>query len=105
MERVKLEYKSIEKCARQVIDKILKNCQVFTQADEISEAFNTHFASVGKALAGDLPTPTISYSSYLINDKNLPAFDFLEISNEITESVINRSSERKATGYDGIPAL
>ena len=39
----------------------------------------------------------------LINDENLPAFDFLEISNEITESVINRSSERKATGYDGIP--
>ena len=48
---------------------------------EISEAFNTRFASVVKALAGDLPTPTISYISYLINDNNLPAFDFLEISN------------------------
>ena len=31
-----------------------------TSIQEISEAFNTHFASVGS----DLPTPTISYRSY-----------------------------------------
>lgn len=78
------------------------NGQRYTSENEIAECFNEFFTSVGSGLAAKLPECGADPLSYLSKYDRINNFDFLEITNDITESVINNSSAKKAVGYDGI---
>ena len=83
-------------------DLIIQNDKHNTSEKEILNALNTHFDTVGKAVADSITPISDSYSKYLTHPCN-NRFIFTNIDKSITELTISKELKNKSsTGYDNI---
>ena len=87
-----------------LIKEIKQNGISISNSMELSEAFNNHFASVGPALANEVPCTANSRShlSYLTGVNCDEKFNMKPTNCSIVLSLLKKLSKNKATGLDKI---
>ncbi len=86
---------------------LYENNQIVNKTEEVTENFNTFFATVANKIGSDVVYDPSTHPSILqIKNQsctNTP-FDFQKTSIDKVEKIINKLNIKKATGADGIPA-
>lgn len=89
------------------IKEIKNNGTSIVNAQELSDAFNEHFASVGPKLAKDIPNGDRSHLDYLDTSglrSNNVNFELNQTNSSIVSSILSKLCKSKATGLDKISA-
>ena len=74
-----------------------------TNSFELSETFNSHFATIGPNLANSIPIRNdLSHLNYLTRCEN--TFEFKTTSSSKVSTLLRKLNKTKATGLDKIPA-
>ena len=72
-----------------------------TNPADISEAFNSHFTTIGEKLANEIPSSTVDPISYISPTNSV--FTVEEIDVSTVDHLLRKINVNKATGLDGIP--
>ena len=72
--------------------------QVFTSSEDISEAFNNHFTSIGQTVAREIPTVDIDPLYYVKPSDRVFSFERINV-----QEVVTLVKGIEATGLDNIP--
>ena len=75
--------------------------EVFTSSEDISEAFNNHFTSIGQTLAREIPTVSIDPLYYVKPSDRVFSFERINVQEVVT--LVKGIDGGKATGLDNIP--
>ena len=81
--------------------KNLDNKKVVTQATEISDTFNHHFANIGENLANNIGKSSINPIQYLKSPNSV--FSFNEIDIGKVRQLLNQINTKKSPGLDNLP--
>ena len=89
----------------QIVKDVKVNDISICNSNEISNAFNEHFSTIGPRLAPEIPLTSDEESIYLKNtSKNYKKFCFRPTTTSDVFTHQNKLSKTKATGLDNIPA-
>ena len=93
--------------SRRQNNQIVKDVKVYgisiCNSNEISNAFNEHFSTIGPRLAREIPLTSDEESIYLENStENYNKFCFRPTTTSDVFTLLNRLSKTKATGLDNI---
>ena len=89
----------------QIVKDVKVNDISICNSDEISNAFNEHFSTIGPRLAREIPLTSDEDSIYLKNiTENYNEFFFRPTTTCNVFTHLNRLSKTKATGLDNISA-
>ena len=82
------------------------NDKTFTDPNQICEAFNEHFASIGPKLAEKIPANVTGHShlDYLTIQNHEHSFQFQGTNTSAVFSLLSKLCKSKATGLDRISA-
>ena len=81
------------------------NDAIISNSNELSNAFNDHFSTIGSSFADEIPLTANNDSSFINNiDVNNNKFSFSSTSSSIVFSHLNKLCRTKATGPDNISA-
>ena len=75
--------------------------EVFTSSEDISEAFNNHFTSIGQTLAREIPTVSIDPLYYVKPSDRVFSFERINVQEVVT--LVKGIDGGKATGLDNTP--
>lgn len=83
----------------------LDDDNVITDSSGLSEAFNSHFATIGPNLAKNIPIRSdLSHLDYLTETTNNSHFNLTTTSQSKVLALLRKLNKTKATGLDKIPA-
>ena len=89
-------------CKSTKVSQIKSGHQVFTSPEDIAEAFNNHFTSIGQTLAREIPTVDID-PLYYVKSRFDRVFSFERINVQEVVNLVKGIDGGKATGLDNIP--
>ena len=75
--------------------------QVFTSPEDIAEAFNNHFTSIGQTLAREIPSVDIDPPYYVKPSDRVFSYERINVQEVV--NLVKGIDGRKATGLDNIP--
>ena len=89
------------------LNSVTLNGRKYVRPDEIAEAFNEHFVTIGPKLASKIEAPTdadpMAYVRNVVKDKRLPKFLFKHVEVSYVKQEINKLKTSKSPGPDKIP--
>ena len=88
-------------CKSTKVSQIKLGQQVFTSSEDISQAFNNHFTSIGQTLAREIPTVDIDPLYYVKPSDRVFSFERINVQEVVT--LVKGIDGGKATGLDNIP--
>ena len=88
-------------CKSTKVSQIKLGQQVFTSSEDISEAFNNHFTSIGQTVAREIPTVDIDPLYYVKPSDRVFSFERINVQEVVT--LVKGIDGGKATGLDNIP--
>ena len=88
-------------CKSTKVSQIKLGQQVFTSSEDISQAFNNHFTSIGQTLAREIPTVDIDPLYYVKTSDRVFSFERINVQEVVT--LVKGIDGGKATGLDNIP--
>lgn len=87
------------------VKEIKSNGNSISNANELAEAFNNHFATIGPKLASKISNGGRPYLKYLdCNLRNLNSFELKQVNLSTVHSLISKLNQSKATDLDKISA-
>ena len=100
--------KVLNKCkASAPLNSVTLNGRKYVRPDEIAEAFNEHFVTIGPKLASKIEAPTdadpMAYVRSVVKDKRLPKFSFKHVEVSYVKQETNKLKTSKSPGPDKIP--
>ena len=100
--------KVLNKCKTSApLNSVTLNGRKYVRPDEIAEAFNEHFVTIGPKLASKIEAPTdadpMAYVRNVVKDKRLPKFLFKHVEVSYVKQEINKLKTSKSPGPDKIP--
>ena len=88
-------------CKSTKVSQIKSGHQVFTSPEDIAEAFNNHFTSIGQTLAREIPTVDTDPLYYVIPSDRVFSFERINVQEVV--NLVKGIDAGKATGLDNIP--
>ena len=88
-------------CKSTKVSQIKLGQQVFTSSEDISQAFNNQFTSIGQTLAREIPTVDIDPLYYVKPSDRVFSFERINVQEVVT--LVKGIDGGKATGLDNIP--
>ena len=88
-------------CKPTKVSQIKLGQQVLTSSEDISQAFNNHFTSIGQTLAREIPTVDIDPLYYVKPSDRVFSFERINVQEVVT--LVKGIDGGKATGLDNIP--
>ena len=88
-------------CKSTKVSQIKSGHQVFTSPEDIAEAFNNHFTSIGQTLAREIPTVDTDPLYYVKPSDRVFSFERINVQEVV--NLVKGIDAGKATGLDNIP--
>ena len=88
-------------CKSTKVSQIKSGHQVFTSPEDIAEAFNNHFTSIGQTLVREIPTVDIDPHYYVKPSDRVFSFERINVQEVV--NLVKGIDGGKATGLDNIP--
>ena len=88
-------------CKSTKVSQIKSGHQVFTSPEDIAEAFNNHFTSIGQTLAREIPTVDTDPLYYVKPSDRVFSFERINVQEVV--NLVKGIDGGKATGLDNIP--